>query len=196
MLCRVLCARGSVDRVDSPFSLTTARATLSFMAGVLGSHPAGMRPKAPGLSANLHGGGHELRYHAIDDARSVQQRLDASLVPPDRSLFEIAIRRSIGNWMFHVPATVAVMWLSTVIVDLALVTSVLLGVLVLVAWVPAVVAVVLAVPRVLLRPLTRNGRHGYLWFLATTVMAMLDSLVYGTCLFLLARAGGLSHLLP
>ncbi|MEO6028173.1 MAG: hypothetical protein ABIR79_15015 [Candidatus Binatia bacterium] len=155
-----------------------------------------MRPKAPGLSANLHGAGHELRYHAIDDARSVQERLDASLVPPDRSLFEIAIRRSIGNWIFHVPATVAVLWLSTVITDLALVTSMLLGVLVLVAGIPALVAVALAVPQVLFRPVTRHGRHGYLWFLATTLMAVLDSLVYGTCLFLLARAGGVAHLLP
>jgi hypothetical protein len=154
-----------------------------------------MRPKAPGLSANLHGAGHELRYHAIDDARSVQERLDASLVPPDRSLFEIAIRRSIGNWMFHVPATVAVLWLSTVITDLALVTSLLLGVLVLVALIPALVAVALAAPKVLFRPLTRSGRRGYLWFLATTLMAVLDTLVYGTCLFLLARAGGVAHLL-
>ncbi len=154
-----------------------------------------MRPKAPGLSSTLHGAGHELRYHAIDDARSVQERLDASLVPPDRSLFEIAIRRSIGNWIFYVPATVAVMWLSTVITDLALVTSVLLGVLVLVALVPALVAVALAAPKVLFRPLTRNGRHGYLWFLATTLMWVLDALVYGTCLFLLARAGGIAHLL-
>jgi len=155
-----------------------------------------MRPKAPGLSATLHGVGHELRYHAIDDARSVQQRLDASLVPPDRSLFEIAIRRSIGNWIFHVPATVAVLWLSTVITDLALVTSVLLGVLVLVAAIPSLVSVALAVPKVIFRPLTRNGRHGYLWFLATTLMTGLDVLVYGTCLFLLVRAGGFAHLVP
>ena len=77
----------------------------------------------PGLSTNLQGGGHEMRYHAIEDARSINERLDASLVPPDRSLFEVAIHRSLGNWIFHVPATIAVLWLSTVIVDLALVTS-------------------------------------------------------------------------
>jgi hypothetical protein len=155
-----------------------------------------MRPKAPGLSANLHGSGHELRYHAIEDARSVQERLDASLVPRDQSLFDVAIRRSISNWIFHVPATVAVLWLSTVITDLALVTSVLLGVLVLVAFIPAVVSVALAVPQVLIRPLTRHGRHGYVWFLATALMGVLDSLVYGTCLALLARAGGYAGLLP
>jgi hypothetical protein len=137
-----------------------------------------------------------MRYHAIEDARSVQERLDASLVPPDQSLFDVAIRRSISNWIFYVPATVGVLWLSTVITDLALVTSVLLGVLVLVAWIPALVSVVLAVPRVLIRPLTRRGRHGYLWFLATTLMAALDSLVYGTCLALLVRAGRLAELLP
>ena len=137
-----------------------------------------------------------MRYHAIEDARSVQERLDASLVPPDQSLFDVAIRRSIGNWIFHVPATIGVLWLSTVIVDLALVTSVLLGVLVLVAWIPALVAVALAIPKVLFRPFTRQGRRGYFWFLATTVMAILDSVVYGTCLALLARAGGFAHLLP
>lgn len=137
-----------------------------------------------------------MRYHAIDDARGVQQRLDASLVPPDQSLFDVAIRRSISNWIFHVPATVAVLWLSTVITDLALVTSVLLGVLVLVAWIPALVSVALAAPRVLIRPFTRHGRRGYFWFLATTAMGILDSLVYGTCLVLLARAGGFAALLP
>jgi hypothetical protein len=42
---------------------------------------------------------------------------------------------------------------------------------------------------VLFRPLTARGRSGYLWFLATTVMAVLDCAVYGTCIFLLARAG-------
>ena len=137
-----------------------------------------------------------MRYHAIEDARSVTERLDASLVPPDRSLFDVAIRRSISNWIFHVPATIAVLWLSTVITDLALVTSVLLGVLVLVAWIPAVVSVLLAAPKVLVRPFTRHGRSGYFWFLATTFMAILDSLVYGVCLWLLARAGGFEALLP
>jgi hypothetical protein len=148
------------------------------------------------LSSNLHGGGHELRPHAIEDARSVSERLDASLVPPDRSLFEVAIRRSLGNWIFHVPASLAVLWLSTVIVDLALVLSVLLGVLVLVALVPAAVSVALAVPNVLFRPFTARGRHGYFWFWATTLMAILDCVVYGTCLFLLARAGGFGRFLP
>ena len=148
------------------------------------------------MSSNLHGSGHELRYHAIDDAHSVAERLDASLVPPDRSLFEVAIRRSLGNWIFHVPATIAVLWLSTVIVDLALVTSVLLGALVLVAFIPALVSVVLAVPKLLVRPFTARGRRGYFWFWATTLMAILDCAVYGTCLFLLARAGGIAYLLP
>ena len=147
------------------------------------------------MSSNLHGGGHELRYHAIDDARSVAERLDASLVPPDRCLFEVAIRRSRGNWIFHVPATIAVLWLSTVIVDLALVTSVLLGALVLVSFIPAVVSVALAAPQVLLRPFTARGRRGYFWFWATTLMGMLDCAVYGTCLFLLARAAGFAPIL-
>jgi hypothetical protein len=52
------------------------------------------------------------------------------------------------------------------------------------------------VPQVLIRPLTRHGRHGYVWFLATALMGVLDSLVYGTCLALLARAGGYAGLLP
>jgi hypothetical protein len=148
------------------------------------------------LSANLHGGGHELRYHAIEDARSVAERLDVSLVPPDRTLFEVAFRRSLGNWIFYVPATAAVLWLSTVIADLALVTSALLGGLILVSFVPAVVSVALAVPKILFRPFTRRGRRGYFWLLATILMAILECVVYGTCLFLLARAGGFAHLLP
>ena len=167
------------------------------MSGVPGSRLSGVGSAGtPGLSTNLHGGGHGLRYHAIEDARSVAERLDASLVPPDRSLFEVAIHRSLGNWIFHVPATIAVLWLSTVIVDLALVTSVLLGVLVLVSLVPAAVSVALAVPKVLFRPFTARGRHGYFWFWATALMAILDCAVYGTCLFLLARAGGFAHVLP
>ena len=162
------------------------------MAGVLGPHSSGV----PGLSSHLHGGGHELRFHTIEDARTVDQQLDASLVPPDRSLFEVAIRRSLGNWIFFVPATIAVLWLSTVIVDLALVTSLLLSVLVIGSAIPSAVAVALAAPKVVFRPLTRNGRRGYVWFLVTTVMQALDCGVYATCLFLLARAGGFAHVLP
>jgi hypothetical protein len=167
------------------------------MSGVLGPGLSGVgKPGTPGLSANLHGRGHEMRYHAIEDARSVSERLDVSLVPADRSLFEVALRRSLGNWIFHAPATIAVLWLSTVIVDLALVTSALLGMLVLVSLVPAVVSVAIAAPRVLIRPLTARGRRGYFWFLATTVMGVLDCAVYGTCLFLLARAAGIAHVFP
>lgn len=165
------------------------------MSGVSGP-PSGARPGLPGLSTNLHGRGHELRYHAIDQSLTVDELLDVSLVPPDRSLFEVAIRRSLGNWIFFVPATIAVLWLSTVIVDLAFVTSVLLSVLVLGSAIPAVVSVALAAPKVVFRPLTRVGRSGYLWFWATIVMELLDCGVYGTCLFLLARAGGYAHLLP
>ncbi len=165
------------------------------MSGVSGP-PSGARPGLPGLSANLHGRGHELRFHAIDQSLRVDERLDASLVPPDRSLFEVAIRRSLGNWVFFVPATIAVLWLSTVLVDLAFVTSMLLGVLVLGSAIPAVVSVALAAPKAVFRPLTRQGRSGYLWFWATTVMELLDCGVYGTCLFLLARAGGVAHYLP
>lgn len=178
--------------VDCWFSLLVAQGTLDLMSGMWGPRSSGV----PGLSTNLHGGAHELRYHAIEDARSVDQLLDASLVPPDRSLFEVAIRRSLANWIFFVPATIAVLWLSTVIVDLALVTSVLLALPVLGSLVRAAVAVLLAVPKVVLRPFTRRGRHGYLWFVATTLMAVLDCGVYGTCLFLLARAGGFAHVLP
>lgn len=150
----------------------------------------------PGLSVNLHGHGHELRYHAIEDARSVSQMLDASLVPPDRTLCEVAIRRAGGNWMFFVPATIGVIWLSTVISDLAVVTSVLLSVLLLSSFLPAVAAVGLAVPRLVVRPFTRYGRPGYLWFWATTLVSVLDCCIYATCLFLLARAGGYAHMLP
>ncbi len=117
-------------------------------------------------------------------------------MPADRSRFEVALRRVLGNWIFFVPATIGVLWLSTVIADLATVTSVLLSVLVLAAFVPSAIAVALAVPRIFLRPCTRHGRAGYLWFLATTVMEALDCGVYGTCLFLLARAGGFAHALP
>jgi len=165
------------------------------MSGVSGP-PSGARPGVPGLSANLHGRGHELRYHAIDQSLSVDELLDASLVPPDRSLFEVAIRRSLGNWIFFVPATIAALWLSTVIADLAFVTSMLLGLLVLGSAIPAVVSVALAAPKAIFRPLTQRGRSGYLWFWATTIMEILDCGVYGTCLFLLARAGGFAHLLP
>ena len=111
-----------------------------------------------------------MRFHTIEDARNVNEQLDARLVLPDRSLFEVAIRRSLGNWMFFVPATIAVLWLSTVIVDLALVTSLLLSVLVIGSAIPSAVAVALAAPKVVFRPLTRNGRRGYVWFLMTTVM--------------------------
>jgi hypothetical protein len=174
------------------FSLATAQATLDVMAGVLGPHPSGL----PGLSNHLHGGGHELRFHTIEDSRSVNEQLDARLVPADRSLFEVAIRRSLGNWIFFVPATIAVLWLSTVIVDLALVTSMLLGVLVLASAIPSAVAVALAAPKFFFRPFTRRGRQGYVWFLATAIMEALDCGVYATCLFLLARAGGFAHVLP
>jgi hypothetical protein len=148
------------------------------------------------LSANLHHGGHELRYHAIEDSSRVATRLDASLVPRDRTIFELAVRESIGNWIFHVPGTIAVLWLSTVIIDLALMTSLLLGALILISFVPAVVSMVLSVPRIFLRPFTKRGRNGYFWFIATTVMAVLDCAVYGVCLFLLARAAGFAPHLP
>ena len=137
-----------------------------------------------------------MRYHAIEGTSSVAERLDASLVPRDRTIFELAVRESIGNWIFHVPATIAVLWLSTVIVDLALMTSLLLGALILISFVPAVVTVALGVPRAVLRPFTRRGRNGYFWFIATTVMAILDCGVYGVCLFLLARAGGFANVWP
>lgn len=167
------------------------------MSGVLGSGLSGAgKAGTPGLSANLHGRGHEMRYHAIEDARSVSERLDASLVPADRSLFEVALRRSLGNWIFHVPATIAVLWLSTVIVDLAFVTSALLAVFVLVALVQAVVSIAVAVPNVLFRPFTARGRRGYAWLCATTLFGLLDCVVYGTCLFLLARAAGVAHVFP
>jgi hypothetical protein len=154
------------------------------------------KPSEPGLAVNLHGRGHDLRYHAIEDARSVSQMLDASLVPPDRSLCEVATRRAFGNWVFFVPATIGVVWLSTVISDLAVVTSVLLSVLVLSSFLPAAAAVGLAVPRLVVRPFTRYGRPGYLWFWGTTLVSVLDCCVYATCLFLLARAGGYAHMLP
>ncbi len=167
------------------------------MSGVLGPRPGeAVRGGTPGLSANLHGGRHEMRYHAIEDARSVGDLLDLSLVPADRSLFEVAIRRSLGNWMFFVPAAIAVLWLSTVITDLALVTSVLLSLLMLGSLLPSLAVVALAVPKLFFRPFTRQGRRGYLWFVGTTAMAVLDGAVYGTCLFLLARAGGFAHVLP
>jgi hypothetical protein len=180
------------------FSLGGSPASLKTMSRVLGPHPAGAPglSEAPGLSSNLHGAGHGLRYHAIEDARSVETLLDASLVPPDRSLFDIAIRRSLGNWIFFVPATISVLWLSTVIVDLALVTSVLLSVLVLGSLIPSAVAVALAAPKLCFRPFTRRGRYGYFWFWGTTAMEALDCGVYGTCLFLLARAGGFADVLP
>jgi hypothetical protein len=156
-----------------------------------------MRPGVPGLSPNLHGQGHELRYHSVEGLEKLEARLDASLVLPDRSRFEVAIRRSLANWVFFVPATIAVLWLSTVIVELALVTSVLLSVLIVAALVPSAVALVMAAPKMIFRPLTLRGRRGYLWFWATTVMEALDCGVYGVCLFLLARAGGFaSHLWP
>ncbi len=157
---------------------------------------SGVPGGTPGLSSRLHGGGHGLRYHAIEDARHLEQQLDASLVPPDHTRFDVALRRSLANWVFFVPATIAVLWLSTVIPDLALVTSVLLSVLVLGALVPSVVAVALAAPNLFLRPLTRAGRSGYLWFIVTTVIEVLDCGVYVTCIFLLARAGGFAHSLP
>jgi hypothetical protein len=145
-----------------------------------------------GLPATSGSRARPLRYRIIDDGVSVADRLDASLVPADRSLFEIALHRSLSNWMFHVPSTVAVLWLSTVIVDLAVVLSALLGALVLMSLVPAAVAVALAAPRVLFRPLSVRGRFGYVWFVATTAMAALDCAVYGTCVFLLARAAHFS----
>ncbi|MCC6849433.1 MAG: hypothetical protein IT294_13110 [Deltaproteobacteria bacterium] len=166
------------------------------MSGVLGSHPSGAPAGTPGLSPRLRGPHHRLRPHTIGDFRHLEERLDASLVPADRSRFELAIRRSLGNWMFFVPGTIGVLWLSTVIVDLAIVTSVLLSVLVLAAAVPAAIALALAAPRVVARIFTRHGRAGYVWFLATTVMEALDCGVYGTCLFLLARAGGFAPSLP
>lgn len=161
-----------------------------------GAVPAFAKDVTHGLAVNLHGSGHALRYSPIEDVRSVDQRLDLSLVPPDRSLFEVAVRRSIGNWVFFAPAAIGVMWLATVISDLAVVTSVLLSVLVLGSLLPALAAVALAAPKLFLRLFTRDGRRGYLWFCCTTLMALLDCAVYGTCLFLLARVGGYAHLLP
>lgn len=164
------------------------------MSSVLGSDLSGAgKAGVPGLSANLPGSGHALRYEPVGDARSVNERLDASLVPADRSLFEVALRRSVSNWIFHLPAAIGALWLSTVIVGLSYVVSALLAMLVLVVLVPAVVAVALAAPNVILRPLTRKGRQGYLWFLATTLMHGLDCGVYFACLFLLARAVGFAH---
>ena len=137
-----------------------------------------------------------VRYRPIEDGQSVEARLDASLVPPDRSLFDVALHRSLENWIFHVPATIAVLWLSTVVDELAVMLAVLLGGLVLIAFVPAVAALVLALPKLPIRVLSRRGRRAYGWFLATTVMAALDCTVYATCLFLLARAAGYAVQLP
>lgn len=117
-------------------------------------------------------------------------------MPRDRSRFDVALRRSLANWIFFVPASIGVLWLSTVIVELAQVTSVLLGVLVIAAVVPSAVAVVLALPRMVIRPFSRGGLQGYGWLLATTIMELLDCAVYGTCIFLLARAGGFASSLP
>jgi len=150
------------------------------MVGVSGS--------APDVELPSTAGGRPLRYRPIEDSATVEERLDASLVPADRSVFDVALHRSLANWAFHVPSTVAVLWLSTVIVDLAVVLSALLGALVLLSLVPAAVAVALAVPRVLFRPFTARGRFGYGWFLGTTTLAIVDCAVYGVCLFLLARA--------
>ena len=108
----------------------------------------------------------------------------------------MAARRALGNWIFFVPATIGVLWLSTVIPDLARVTSVLLGVLVLGALIPVTTAVLLALPQIVLRPLSRRTRQGYVWFLATLLMEACDCGVYGTCLFLIARAGGFARSLP
>lgn len=163
------------------------------MQGVLGPRVPGVgATDSPSLSAHLKGGTKPVLYTAIDDSLSVADRLDASLVPPDRSLFEVALRRSLGNWIFHVPSTIAVLWLSTVIVQLSVVLSGLLAILVLASAMPSSASVVLAAPRVLFRPFYARGRAGYFWFLGTTLMEVLDCLVYGTCLFLLARAAGLA----
>ena len=166
------------------------------MSGVPGSSPAGSGASSPGLSSRLHGGGHHLRFHTIDDHRVLEEKLDASLVPRDRSRFDVAARRALGNWIFFVPATIGVLWLSTVIPDLARVTSVLLGVLVLGALIPVTTAVLLALPQIVLRPLSRRTREGYVWFLATLLMEACDGGVYATCLFLIARAGGFARGLP
>jgi hypothetical protein len=163
------------------------------MAGVGPGLPVAERES---LSVNLYTGGRPVRYTPIDDSLCVEARLDASLVPPDRSVCEVALKRSLGNWIFHVPATIGVLWLSTVIVDLAVVLSVMLGALVLTSAIPALISVLLAAPRVLTRPFTRRGRRGYVWFLGATTFSVLDCLVYGTCLFLLARAGGFAISLP
>ena len=184
---------GGRPRVDFRFSLASAPATLTDMPGVSGSRVPGVgAADSPSLTANLRSDHKPLRYTLIDDSLSIEQQLDASLVPPDRSLFEVALRRSLGNWIFHVPATIGVLWLSTVIVQLAVVLSALLAVLVLGSLFPSMAAVVLAAPRVLFRPFYAHGRSGYFWFLGTTVMEGLDCVVYGTCLFLLARAAGLA----
>jgi hypothetical protein len=134
-------------------SVTIAQATPSAASAPRASFDkpaaphAWTRPSEPGLSVNLHGRGHELRYHAIEDARSVSQMLDASL-------------------------------------------------LLLSSFLPAAAAVGLAMPRLVVRPFTRYGRPGYLWFWGTTFVSVLDCCVYATCLFLLARAGGYAHMLP
>ncbi len=138
----------------------------------------------------------QVRYTAIDESLSVVERLDASLVPPDRSLFEVAIRRSFGNWVFHVPATFAVLWLSTVIPQLAIVLGALLAILILTTILPSGTTAVLAAPAVLIRPFYARGRAGYLWFLGTTTLAALDVLVCASCLFILARAADLPVRLP
>ena len=117
-------------------------------------------------------------------------------MPRDRSRFDVALRRSLGNWMFFVPATIGVLWLSTVIPELARVTSVLLGVLVVAAALPSVSSVVVALPQIAIRPFSRKTREGYFWFLVTLVMEGLDCAVYGTCILLLAHAGGFAQSLP
>lgn len=178
------------------FSPNVGTDTLSGMSGVLGSSPAGPPGGSPGLSSRLHGRGHHLRFHTIGDHRSLDERLEASLVPRDRSRFDVALRRSLGNWMFFVPATIGVLWLSTVIPELARVTSVLLGVLVVAAALPSVSSVVVALPQIAVRPFSRKTREGYLWFLVTLVMEGLDCAVYGTCILLLAHAGGFAQSLP
>jgi len=44
-----------------------------------------------------------------------RERLDASLVPPDRTLFESGHSPLARQLDLHVPSTVAILWLSTVI---------------------------------------------------------------------------------
>jgi hypothetical protein len=131
---------------------------------------------------------HAARHTLAPAEPSLEERLDASLVPPDRVQFQVALKVAASGWAFYGAASACVVWLSSVVwgigVPVAAVFAIMLGALA----VRPLIKLAVSLPLLFARVLRASGRRGYGWFVLTLVVAALDVAVYAGCLLWIGRA--------